>query len=261
MGSEITTSLDIAHAQMQTDDAATFTFYERFLESEMFMILEEEVDDDTARPLILDTSDTSAALVFDLEERLAEFAGEPVPYIAMSGRKITALLAGEEIGIGVNLGAVSETVLTPEIVGWLAETRTSNDSVVQEKPLEITAPLGVPEQLIKALDTKLANMSGVVAAAYLVGVKYDGAGQGHLLALINVTPDAQNGVAEAMSEALLFSGIEAGGLDITFLLSDDASVSRFAKVGLAFEIPELILPRAPEMIAPGMDPDKPPKLR
>ncbi|MCF6305505.1 MAG: enhanced serine sensitivity protein SseB C-terminal domain-containing protein [Rhodobacteraceae bacterium] len=256
-----TTTLDLAVAKMQSDADARFGFYERVLESEMFMILEDEVVKDVARPLVLDTSDCAVALIFDTEERLAEFAGEPVPYLALSGRKIVAMLAQNGIGLGVNLGCVSETVLPVEIVNWLAENLGSKDSIEQEKPVEISAPFNVPEALIKALDQKLANMSGVVSVAYLVAVEYETGSKSHMLALVDVTPDAQNGVAEAMSEALLFSGIEAGHLDITFLLAGDASVSRFVKVGLAFEIPELILPKMPEITAPGMDPDKPPKLR
>ncbi len=261
MVNNLETSLDKAHIAKEADESQTFQYFERLMEAELFMILEQEAEDDAARPLILDTSDCSVALVFDREERLAQFAEDAVPYLAMSGRKIAAMLAGENIGLAVNMGSVSETILPVEVIDWLAETLGSNDSITHEKPVEITAPLGVPEALITALDTKLANMSGVVAAAYLVGVKYDSGAQGHMLALIDVTPDAQNGVAEAMSEALLFSGIEAGGLDITFLLARDASVARFAKIGLAFEIPELILPKMQEMTAPGMDPAKPPKLR
>ncbi|MBL4807606.1 MAG: SseB family protein [Rhodobacteraceae bacterium] len=256
------TPLDQAFARMQADETAEMGFYERLMEAELFMLLEDEADADKARPLILETSDSPVAMVFDREERLADFAAEPVPYLALSGRRIVAMLTGKGIGLAVNLGvSQSETVLPSEAVDWLAEALGSSDSIEREKPVEISAPVGVPEALICAIDTKLANMSGVVAAAYLVSVVYESAGQGHMLALINVTPDAQNGVAEAISEALLFSGIEAGRLDVTFLSGDDASVVRFARVGLGFEIPELILPRAPEMVAPGMDPDKPPKLR
>ncbi len=261
MDNSVTTTLDMAMAEMQSGEDDNFGFYERLLESEMFMILEDEVGKDVARPLVLDTSDCAVALIFDTEQRLAEFAGEPVPYLALSGRKMVAMLAEKDIGIGVNLGSVSETVLLPDIINWLAENLGCKDSIEQEKPVEISAPFNVPEPLIKSLDQKLANMSGVVLAAYLVAVEYEAGGKSHMLALVDVTPDAQNGVAEAMSEALLFSGIEAGRLDITFLSAQDASIARFAKVGLAFEIPELILPKAPEILAPGMDPDKPPKLR
>ena len=68
-------------------------------------------------------------------------------------------------------------------------------------------------------------------------------------------------VAEAISEALVFSAIEAGQLDVTFMELGDTNIAGFAKVGLKFEIPELILPAAPKPLAPGMDPETPPKLR
>lgn len=256
------TPLDQAHAEMEADETARLRFYERLADAELFLILEEEVAGDRARPSIFETADGKFALVFDREDRLAEFVESPTPFVAMSGRRITKLLAGEGIGIGLNLGVASSSMLLPpSAVDWLQENLGAKTTITTATPEQFSAPKGLPESLITALDTKLANMSGVVAAAHLVGVKYTSGQTGHMLALLDVPTAAREGVAEAISEALQFSGIEAGQLDVAFLELDDPSVEPLMKLGLGFEIPALILPEPLQVLAPGMDPDKPPKLR
>lgn len=258
------TPLDHAHTAMEAapDDAlASLRFYERFADAELFLMLEDDAGD-TVRPLIFETSDGSFALAFDREDRLAEFVDKPAPFIAMSGRRIAKLLAGEDIGIGLNLTvAPSAMLLPPNAVEWLHTALGAKSVETEATPEEFHAPKGLPETLITALDVKLANMSGVVSAAYLVGVTYKGGQKGHMLTLLDVPPQAHNGVAEAFSEALQFSGIEAGQLDVTFLTGTEPFIETMKNVGLGFEIPELILPKAPKPVAPGMDPSKPPKLR
>jgi len=256
------TTLDIAYEKMQDDAAQAPAFYARFLEAELFLMLDDEVSGGQARPTVLETSDGALALVFDLEARLAAFGSGVADYVALSGRRVAALLAGQGVGIGLNLGdSPSAMVLPPDAVQWLADSSTGQDEHFEAKPLEITKPAGVPEELILALDVKLANMGGVVSAAYLVSARYEGGENGHMLALVNVPGPARPGVSEALSEALRFSGIEAGRLDLAFLEGDDPHLEKFARVGLGFDIPELNLPKAAAPKAPGMDPDSPPILR
>lgn len=256
------TTLDTAYENMQQNESAAPAFYARFLEAELFLMLDDEISGGQAQPTVLETSDGALALVFDLEERLAAFSEGAADYVALSGRRIAALLAGQGIGIGLNLGdAPSAMVLPPDAVQWLAESAIGEDAEVEAKPLEITKPAGVPEELIVALDVKLANMGGVVSAAYLVSASYESGENGHMLALVNVPEPAKHGVSEALSEALRFSGVEAGRLDLAFLAGDDPHLEKFARVGLGFDIPELMLPKAAAPKAPGMDPDSPPILR
>jgi len=256
------TPLDNAHARMEADEAQSLRFYERLADAELFLMLEEEASDDRARPLIFETSDGAFALVFDREDRLADFVETPTPFVAMSGRRIAKTLAGEGIGIGLNLGvAPSSMLMPPATVDWLNEVLGAKSIVTEAIPEQLHPPKGLPETLLSALDTKLANMSGVVTAAYLVGVTYKGASSGHVLAMIDVPLAAQEGVAEAISEALTFSGIEAGQLDVTFLDPSSKHIVGFANVGLKFDIPDLVMPGRLKPLAPGMDPKNPPKLR
>lgn len=256
------TPLDIAYLAMKENDSEAMGFYARFLETELFLLLESEISDDVAQPMVMETTDGALTLVFDLEERMAGFSDQPSDYVALSGRRIAKMLAGQGVGIGLNLGeAPSAMVLPAEAVNWLAEAAIGEDEELEAKPQEISKPKGVPEALISALDGKLANMAGIVSAAHLVSVRYEGGGNGHMLALVNVPEAAKPGVSEALSEALRFCGLEAAQLDLTFLAADDPHLESFVCAGLGFEIPDLIFPKSSAPMAPGMDPEKPPILR
>ena len=71
--------------------------------------------------------------------------------------------------------------------------------------------MGLPESLIAALDTKLAIAAGLAKLAYLAGVKYEDGVQSHLLVFVDHVPGAEDALAKLVSEALIFSGVEAGG--------------------------------------------------
>jgi len=265
MENAMQTPLDIAHSAMENapeDGAASLRFYERFCDAELFLILEQEARGDTARPLVFDLSDGRYALVFDREDRLADFVSAPTPFVAMSGRRVARLLAGEGIGLGLNLGgAPSGMLLPPDAVDWLDSALGVPAEETTARPQAFHPPAGIPEALLTGFDAKLANMSGVVDGAFLAGVTYDNGQRGHMLALVGVAEVARPGVAEALAEALRFNSDGAAQIDITFVSGDAPYLAALVKVALGFEIPALVLPEMPERAAPGMDPDKPPKLR
>ncbi|NSX54101.1 SseB family protein [Parasulfitobacter algicola] len=257
------TPLDQAFAQMQSTDldADRLRFYERFADAELFLMLADQPDDDAVTPDIFQVDGSGFVLVFDLEERLAQFAGQTVPYVALSGRNLAGMLAGQGLGVGLNLGSeMSEFLMPADAVTWVTQTLANTPDQVQDRPSELHAPKGLPEVLITALDTKLAITGGRARYAYLCGVSYDGGGKSHLLAFVDAVPGAEQALANAVSEALIFSGVEAGMLDVGFFASHDEMAARLARVGLRFDLPELDNTRAAPA-PPGSDPDKPPILR
>ena len=259
------TPLDQAHALMDvdaTDDATRLRFYERLADVELFLLLTKEATGDSISPELFELPDHAVVLVFDAEERLAAFVGKPVPYAAMSGRAVAAMLAGQNIGLGVNLEVAPSSVLVPpEAVTWLAETLMHAPDEVEARPEEFSAPSGLPESLITALDQKLATAAGFAKSAYLVGVSYEGGVQSHLLGFVDAIPEAESALAKTVSEALTFSGIEAGALDVGFFAASNPVAAQLARAGLRFDLPEP--PKAKEYVpvVPGSDPDSPPKLR
>ncbi|WP_264210414.1 SseB family protein [Leisingera thetidis] len=258
------TPLDLAHAAMEAapgDDAARLRFYERLADAELFLMLAEEADGDRISPELFETPEGAFVLVFDREERLAQFAGKAVPYAALSGRVVVQMLAGQEIGLGVNLEVAPSAILIPAAaVGWLHRTLGHGPDEVETGVEAFTAPQGLPEALLTALDAKLATAGGLAAAAYLAGVRYAGGGQGHLLGFVGAKEAAQPSLAKAASEALTFSGIEAGAMDVGFFAEEDPAAASLARVGLRFDLPQPPAPEAYKPAVPGSDPDKPPRL-
>jgi hypothetical protein len=259
---DIVTLLDAAHAAVTADpenETLRLRFFERLADGEMVLLLEREALGDSLEPKVFDLDDGPVVLVFDREERLASFSGGIAPYAALPGRVIAGLLKGQGIGLGVNLGvAPSSMLLPPEALDWLAETLDEGPEEVEALPESFRAP-SVPEAVIAALDGKLARAGGLASAALLAGVVYAGGRKGHLLALLDAAEGAEGALARAMNEALVFSGIEAGELDVVFLASGSPAAEAMARVGLRFDLP---LPEAPVApTAPGLDPSRPPKLR
>lgn len=260
---EPVTLLDAAHAAVSADpgnEALRLRFFERLADGEMVLLLAREAVGDTLEPRIFDLEDGPVVLVFDREERLASFTGGIAPYAALPGRLIAGLLKGRGIGMGVNLGvAPSSMLLPPEAMDWLAETLEGGPVEVEALPSDFLPPT-VPETVITGLDAKLARAAGLAVAALLVGVVYRDGRRGHLLALLDAARGAEAALARAMNEALVFSGIEAGELDVVFLPADAPAAVAMARVALRFDLPAAEVP-APAPEAPGMDPTRPPRLR
>ncbi len=259
------TPLDQAHAAMEAapqDDAARLRFYERLADAELFLLLEKEPEEERIAPEIFETSDASFVLVFDTEERLAQFVGRVAPYAALSGRIIATMLAESGIGLAVNPEVAPSSILIPgEALGWLSETLTHAPDEVEAKVESFAPPAGLPEHLITALDMKLSTAAGLAKMAYLVGTTYENGIRSHMLGFVDTLPGSEGALAKAVNEALTFSGIEAGSLDVGFFAAKDPVAAQLAKSGLRFDLPEP--PKAQEYkpVAPGSDPDAPPRLR
>ena len=259
------TPLDIAHARMEAapdDDAARLRFYGRMADAELFLLLETEVGGQAITPRVFALEDGPVVLVFDREDRLSAFTGAPAPYAALPGRVIAAELAGQGIGIGINLGvAPSSFLISAGAVDWLAATLGHAPAVVEAAPRSFHAPGGLPEQLMEALDARLARAGGLATAALLAGVSYADGRRGHMLAFVGAAPGAEAALARAAAEALTFSGIDAAEMDVTFLAPQEPALQPLARVALRFDLPMPALPDPVTPGAPGMDPDRPPRLK
>ena len=257
------TDLDLAHAAMEAapeDDAKRLQFYERLADTELFMLLGGEAEGDQITPELFDIEGQSFALVFDREARLAQFVGREAPYAGLSGRVLTQMITGQGIGLALNLEVAPSAMLIPaDAVDWLDHTLGNTPQEAQARLTEVSSPKGLPEVVITGLDRKLAIAAGLARCAYLAAATYEDGGRGHVLAFIDAVPGAEDALAKAAGEALTFSGIEAGTMDVMFARGDDPLTAHLANVALRFDLPDLHEPQAPG--APGMDPDKPPRLR
>src|SRR5690606_24860300 len=101
------------------------------------------------------------ALSFDSEARLASFADAPAPYAALPGRALVQMLAGQGIGLGLNLGvAPSSFLMDAQAVDWLAETLATAPEPMRARPVGL-APPTLPPEVIAALARKLALAAGL----------------------------------------------------------------------------------------------------
>ena len=258
------TPLDTAHSAMEhapDDAAARLRFFERLADSELFLLLQSEAVGDSLTPDVFEVDSAKYVLVFDREERLAEFVGDSAHHAALSGRVVATMLAGQGIGLGLNLGVAPSSILIPaDAMAWLCDMLDNAPDEVTALPVSIDPPKGLPETLLSALDTKLATAAGLAQTAYLVAVIYEGGRCGHMLAIIDAPPAAHGALAKAINEALGFSAVEAGELDVAFFAGTDPICAALAKVGLRFDLPKREAP-AQTPAAPGRDPNNPPILR
>lgn len=258
------TRLDTAHAVMVAageDEASRLKFFEQFAASELFLLLQTEADGDNVTPEVFEVEGLSFVLVFDREERLAAFTGKQSNYIAVSGRTLAQMLASEGVGLGLNLNvAPSSILLPPDALSWLNEMLAEGPGEVEAQIDEVFPPVGLPEDVITGLDQRLASAGGLADLAYLVAATYDNGGQGHMLGIVDAVPGAEAALARMVAEVLQFSGLEAAALDVGFFRASDPVAAKLARVGLRFDLPKPQADAQKPGAAPGMDPEKPPRL-
>ncbi len=259
------TFLDDAHAAMTAapeDDAARLQFYARVADVELLLLLDAEAVGDKLSPRVFPLEEGPVVLAFDTEERLAEFTGATAPYAALPGRVLVRLLAEQHLGIGLNLGVAPSSYLIPaEGIAWLAGTLNAAPEAAEGQPETFQAPRGLPEGVLSALDAKLARAGGLASAAWLAAVTYRDGRRGHLLAFVDAAPAAEAALARAAHEAFVFSGAEAGEIDVAFLSADDVTLPALSRAGLRFDLPAPEVNERPNPAPPGSDPDRPPRLR
>lgn len=257
------TPLDIAQRRMEADDAARLAFYGVLADSELFLLLTGEAQGDAIEPQVVEADGQQFVLAFDREERLADFAGQMADYAVVSGRALAQMLDGQGVGLGLNLDVAPSAVLLPDTaVSWLAGMLQEAPEEGQGKVQDVLPP-ALPAAVIATLDARLARAAGLAKTAWLCGARFADGRSGHLLAILGAVPGAETALAKSIGEALVFSGVEDGTIDVTFLPDNSEMVAPFTRVGLRFDLPE---PEQADEVqvpgsAPGMDPSKPPILK
>ena len=258
------TPLDDAHAAMMqddNDDAARLKFYSKLADTELFVLLDGDATADQVTPRLFDLDEGPVVLAFDLEERLAAFVGGPAPYAALPGRVIAAQLAGQGVGLGLNIGDASSIILPPEVMDWLTATLGAKPVQIAATPQGFSHPWAVPAEVSQRLMEKLSASPGLADAVLLAEVVYEGGRRGHILAILGASPGSEAALSGAASEALVFSGIDLAEMDVVFLAEADPRAKVMAEVALRLDLPKPVVPMPPVAAIPGINPEKPPILR
>ena len=87
------------------------------------------------------------------------------------------------------------------------------------------------------------------------------AGRRPALAIIGAAERAEAAMAQAVNDALAFSGLPAAALDVMFLSPGDLMAGTALSVGLPVAAGEPETVAAAPAVGPGMDPSRPPRLR
>jgi hypothetical protein len=261
------TPLDLAHADITArplDDAARLRFYGLLADAELIVLVSGESGEAALTPRQFDLEDGPVILVFDTEDRLTDFTGEVAPYLAMPGRLVMGQLAGQGVGLGLNLGvAPSAILLPPQVVDWLAETVSSAaDYVVAARPVQFHPPVDFPLTTLAALDRSFDRIAGMADYALLSLAENGQCQTRPLLAVIGADPARHDVLARMISETVAFSGQPDWMPDVVFLGDADTLVASMVDVAHRFDMPTKN-PTAPNSApaAPGMDPARPPILR
>ncbi len=264
-------SLDAAAQAMGTDDQAALAFYQALAAAELVLLLAHEPTGSDLSPQVFDLPSGALVLAFDSEDRLASWAREaglgPQAYAALPGRVVAQLVAqNTALGLGLNFGAgtPSEMILPPSAMTWMAQLL---DTAPQSGLARIrqVLPLGtVPGAMLRALQVGLAGAGGFAQQAVLARAAYDTGALAHVLAIFGADSKSEAPLARAVAEALAFSGLEAGALDVIFVAGASQVGAHILALGMNIALPPP--PSLPDFApgtprAPGMDPSAPPRLK
>ncbi|MHA3977466.1 SseB family protein [Halovulum sp. GXIMD14794] len=254
------TALDRAHARMIDADeteAARRAFFAALAASELSVVLEDEPEQgsDRVRPLTVESEAGAIVLAFDSAARLAGFMEGPAAMATLPGRDLAELLAGQGLGLGLNLEVAPSAMLLPaEAMAWLAEAASVAAEVPAADIAGIAAPRDLPDGLTDVLALVLSRLPGRPRRALLVhAARVDGGG-GPLLGLEGVGEEFRAACGTALAEALGLAGFAEQPLDLVYL-DEGMLLARMEPHALVLDLPEA----APAI--PGADPDRPPNLR
>ncbi len=246
-------------ARPEAEDART-AFYAQLATTELYLLLASEPEGEDIEPRSFDLAQGPAVLAFDREERLTAFTDGPAPYAALSGRTLAALLAPTKLALGLNFEVPNASILLPgEAMAWLAEITAPSQDGFAARISELRPPQQVPEALLSALDMRLSATVGLAPFAALAWAEYEDGTRAHLLAFVGAIPAAEAALRQIGSEALAFSGLDAGFLDVVFVPAAHTLAQALRRNGLCFDMPQAAEPSVRPM--PGGDKDKPPILR
>lgn len=255
---ETETPLDRAHRAMEAspeDAAARLAYYAALARADLVLWLEAEPVPGSAElaPRMLMLDGGPVVLAFDGEARLATVAGAAAAYAALPGRVVLARLAGQGVGLGVNLGAEAAFLIDADAVDWAAGVLAGAPRVEEgaSAGLAPQAPDALPPGLADALAAALGPVAGG-AEVWLAAVEEQGIRR-PLVAVAGLPAGAEAAVAQALAEAMAFSGLEAGAADLAVLAADDPRLPSLRRIARRL-VADPAHPATPA-------PPRPPRLR
>ena len=209
-----------------------FFFYEALIDTELYLLLEKELEGGVACPKLIETSEDKYALVFDTIARLVDFTEDSSPYLALTGRMVLPMLKEQKLGLGLNLNLAvpSEILLSSHDIDWLQNIVEQAPERLHDKVTAFSKP-SIPFEVRDALNKKLRYLSDFVAEAWTAEAKYLNGHKSQVIVFVDVNPMMHGAVAKAVNEALTFISQADKLIDVIFLKVDNSVLKKIKKVG------------------------------
>jgi hypothetical protein len=115
------TELDQALEHYLQDDNQQTRYYDLVLNTDFYIPLANDENQEQLTPLIVETDGTSYLMLFDSEERLFSWARQSINYVVITGFGVAAL-STPQLHWAVNIGGPFAKQFVPEEIGWLKES-------------------------------------------------------------------------------------------------------------------------------------------
>ena len=182
---KISPPLDAALAQAMDDADKVEHFYNLLLSEELLLPVwelpatgegvSETTEDTSINPIIVDDDGDLTLMLFDTEDRLAEWAQEEVAFVGLEGNLIFSVF-DSDLRIVLNPGQELTKTFEPDEVKWLHDVVTGNPPV-QNREGDTDARIGLPAELPGGLETSLKaeipKWPKDIQVAYIFGMEPD----------------------------------------------------------------------------------------
>ncbi len=192
------TDLDLAFEAATKNSAKQSDYYNLFLNSEIFIPTHEVPPEDrrkrageneTIRPIIVDSEGKAYLMLFDSKERLSAWAKREVGFAAVPGHVVVEMMS-PDTHWALNVGTDYVKIFVADEIKWLKETvaRSRQEKISKGTKVFVGAPAKIPAGLVESLTKKLERNPEVIEA-YLGQVHYMKEGEvPHLTLVFRIDP-------------------------------------------------------------------------
>lgn len=246
----IETPLDLAFERARNDPEETAGFYDALFAAVVFMPIDGAFDDEgnesdaeasAISPVFYEVEGNATLLIFDTEDRLAQWTNEPVDYVGLTGKQLFAMFDGEQ-QVALNIGVAPSSVVIPsEAVGWLHEravTEGESEEVPAGAVLDVTPPPDLSPEIVARIAARIAGLRREVNEAVFFSLGIDaGQDEAERRVVLGVAV-SEAGMAEADSVAQALADTAMGAFDgqrpveVALLNADSPLMEKARKVGL-----------------------------
>ena len=218
------TELDKALIAAQGDQAQANTFYNLFLNSDVFIPtydaatttesrMRRSQEGESFTPIVVENEGIPFLPIFDTLERLQTWAqGREITYIQMPAHALIRSSLDPRLHIVLNVGTPHFKEFVPDELNWLRQVfeqqKPSVFSIPAGTKVFVGVPAKIPDRLLNAL-TMCMTRNREVQAAYLGQVHFDLAGEKPHLFLVLKVDDAGQEHLQSINEDI---GVAIRGL-------------------------------------------------